>query len=100
MPLLSINQVRYFVESQGDGTPLVLLHGFTGRSVSWAAQTAVFAPHFRTTTIDLLGHGRTAAPPGPNRYLMEQAAADIIAILERMKAEGGDLRVGGVGCRV
>ena len=88
MPLLSINQVRYFVESQGDGTPLVLLHGFTGRSVSWAAQTAVFSSHFRTITIDLLGHGRTTSPTNPDRYQMEQAAADIITILERQMAKG------------
>ncbi len=86
--IIQINGVHYFVAAAGKGEPLILLHGFTGSSVSWAAQTAVFSSHFRTITIDLLGHGRTDSPTDPNRYRMEQAAADIIAILERQKAEG------------
>ena len=84
-----VNGVDYFVAVAGEGEPLVLLHGFTGSSASWKAQTAVLSRHFRTITIDLLGHGRTTSPTNPARYQMEQAAADIIAILERQKAEGG-----------
>lgn len=85
MPFLTINHTRYFVDSRGQGQPLVLLHGFTGSSASWAAP-AVFSTYFRTITVDLLGHGRTAPPTDPNRYRMERAAADIIAILDELQA--------------
>lgn len=105
MPFIEINQVHYFFERSGNGVPLVLLHGFTGSSPSWQAQTAtstllsasVLSRHFSTITIDLLGHGRTASPTHPDRYRMEQAAADIIAVLERQKAEGRRQKVHLVG---
>lgn len=84
--IIQINGVHYFVAAAGHGEPLVLLHGFTGSSVSWTTQTAVFSPHFRTIAIDLLGHGRTASPADPNRCRMEQAADDVIAILDELKA--------------
>jgi 2-succinyl-6-hydroxy-2,4-cyclohexadiene-1-carboxylate synthase len=84
--IVPVNDVDYFVTAAGKGEPLVLLHGFTGSSASWAAHTAVFSAHFRTVAVDLLGHGRTGSPADPKRYRMEQAAADIIAILEELKA--------------
>jgi 2-succinyl-6-hydroxy-2,4-cyclohexadiene-1-carboxylate synthase len=85
---VQVNDTTYFVTNVGIGPPLLLLHGFTGSGQSWAAQTAVFSHHFRTITIDLLGHGRTDSPANPDRYQMEQAAADIIAILEKQKVDG------------
>jgi 2-succinyl-6-hydroxy-2,4-cyclohexadiene-1-carboxylate synthase len=91
--IVRVNDVDYFVTAAGKGEPLVLLHGFTGSSASWDKQTAVFSTHFRTIAVDLLGHGRTGSPPDPNRYRMETAAADIIAILEKQKAEGGRQKV-------
>ena len=91
--VVRVNGANYFVSAAGEGEPLVLLHGFTGSSACWAAHTAVFAQNFRTITLDLLGHGRTDSPPDPNRYRMETAAADIIAILESQRAAGGGQKV-------
>ncbi len=85
--LVRVNGVDYFVSAAGKGEPLVLLHGFTGSSANWEAATAVLAPHYRVITIDLLGHGRTDSPSAPDRYRMEQAAADIISILTQLNYE-------------
>ncbi len=91
MSFLTINHVLYFVRDEGEGEPLVLLHGFTGSSANWEGVTAVLAPHFRVIAIDLLGHGRTDSPTDPTHYRMEQAAADIIAILDELKADPAHL---------
>lgn len=81
-----IGEKRIFAAVTGQGEPLLLLHGFTGSSASWEKQIIAFSTHFRTIAVDLLGHGRTDSPADPNRYRMEQAAADIIAILDELKA--------------
>ncbi|MFQ5437131.1 MAG: alpha/beta fold hydrolase, partial [Anaerolineae bacterium] len=65
---MSVNDIKYCHTMQGNGRPLILLHGFTGSAANWEELTAVLAPHFRIIAIDLLGHGRTASPPDPTRY--------------------------------
>ncbi len=92
MTTIEVGGVRYWVrehcpqdaEAQAR-TPLLLLHGFTGSSANWAE----FMPSFgrRTVAPDLLGHGQTAAPKAPARYAMENAAADVAALIEQTVAE-------------
>ncbi|MEZ4728859.1 MAG: 2-succinyl-6-hydroxy-2,4-cyclohexadiene-1-carboxylate synthase [Caldilineaceae bacterium] len=83
-----INAVEYYYEV--DEAPraefeqpasLVLLHGFTGSTASWAVHRPIFASYYRTIVVDLLGHGQTAAPADPARYTMEQSANDLAALL-------------------
>jgi 2-succinyl-6-hydroxy-2,4-cyclohexadiene-1-carboxylate synthase len=76
--------VSLHVETAGAGAPLVLLHGFTGSGASWARHVPAFATRFCTVTIDLLGHGRSEAPAHPDRYRIERAADDILAVLDQL----------------
>ena len=50
------------VEVSGTGPPLVLLHGFTGSSATWAPLRARLDERVTTIAIDLPGHGRSPAP--------------------------------------
>ncbi len=84
MPDIEINGVRYHYlrhePPDPHGTPLLLLHGFTGSGSNWA-----FLPESDDRTIlapDLLGHGATDAPADPKRYAMEQAAADLAQFIQ------------------
>lgn len=79
-----ITEVQYHVSTKGSGKSLVLLHGFTGSSISWARHTAVLSSHFRIITIDLPGHGHTDSPSDPAGYHMEQTSADIINLLAEL----------------
>ncbi len=79
-----INGVRYHVETQGAGDPLVLLHGFTGSGANWAQHVDAFARRFQVVTVDLLGHGGTESPPDPARYRMELAAQDLIVLFDAL----------------
>ena len=82
---LTLNDVLYSASQTGPaGAPaLLLLHGFTGSSENWAVHQAVFSEQFSVVSVDILGHGRSASPPDPNRYTMSHVAADLIALLDQ-----------------
>jgi pimeloyl-ACP methyl ester carboxylesterase len=53
----------WYVEIEGHGPDLVLLHGLGASSFSWRHNRAHLSRHFRVITPDLPGHGRSPAPP-------------------------------------
>jgi pimeloyl-ACP methyl ester carboxylesterase len=61
MPVLG--DTAYF--EQGQGFPVVLVHGVGLDHRMWRFQTARLAEHFRVISYDLLGHGASAKPGGP-----------------------------------
>lgn len=79
---IELNGANYYVNIQGIGSPVLMLHGFTGSSENWLPIAANWAGKHRLVMPDLLGHGRTAAPAEPERYHMEQAAADLNTLLD------------------
>jgi 2-succinyl-6-hydroxy-2,4-cyclohexadiene-1-carboxylate synthase len=82
---LQVNGVEYRVLEAGAGEEAVmLLHGFTGRIENWRDQIALFSQDHRVIVIDLLGHGDTDAPDEVRRYAIEEAAADLIAVLDQL----------------
>jgi 3-oxoadipate enol-lactonase len=66
----------------GQGTPLVLLHGFPLSSAIWHEQQQELSDNFRVITPDLRGHGRSPAPAGV--YEMELLARDVLALLDSL----------------
>lgn len=72
-------------EEYGSGDPLVLLHGFGGSSLDWAALAAEWAADFRVIAPDMRGHGRSANPSPAFRH--DEAAGDILALLDRLGVE-------------
>lgn len=81
---IAVDGLGYHVERFGVGPTLVLLHGFTGSTVTWVEHVAAFARDFATIAIDLPGHGGTGAPDDPGRYHMDHLVADLVTILDRL----------------
>ena len=83
--LLQVEQNRYHLTAGTHGTPILLLHGFTGSSENWAEIAGIFA-HADTNPIclDLLGHGKSDAPDTPESYQMANQAGDIAGILDQL----------------
>src|SRR4051794_19639587 len=48
----------------GEGPPLLLLHGITSSSQTWANVLPALAQHHTVIAPDLLGHGSSAKPRG------------------------------------
>lgn len=81
------------VEEAGPaGTPpdrpvLLCLHGFTGSTATWRPFLPAWTRRFRVLAVDLLGHGRSDAPPDPARYAMAESVADLVEVLDRLAVD-------------
>lgn len=84
---VTIDGLALHVEAAGAGPPLVLLHGFTGSANTWRDLTRRLASEYRTIAPDLVGHARSQAPAGVERYAIRRAAADLVALLRALGHE-------------
>ena len=84
MSYLDVNGARYHLEIEGDGPPLVLLHGFTGSTRTWSELIPILVSSYRTIAIDLLGHGLSDSPSDPHRYEIGRAVEDLLAVFDRL----------------
>lgn len=73
-------QVFYSVE--GEGTPLVLLHGFLESSTMWQGLTKDFADTHQVVSVDLPGHGKTETIE--NSHSMELMATMVHSLIESL----------------
>ena len=87
MPQVEINGAAYHYHRQGTGPPLLLLHGFTGSSESWAGIAESLAGANHVLSIDLLGHGKSERPASADRYCIEQASRDVTTLAEKVGFE-------------
>jgi pimeloyl-ACP methyl ester carboxylesterase len=87
MPYAEVNDIRMFYEEQGQGEPLVLLHGATGaiefHLSSWGKLMPSFAEHYRAIHLEHRGHGRTNNPAGHLSYA--QIADDVAKFIEQVR---------------
>ena len=65
---IDIDGLAVFYETEGDGDPIVLLHGGLGDNSTWAAQFSGFAPHRRVVAPERQAQGHTPDRPGPLTY--------------------------------
>ena len=98
MSRMTINGIQYYVECRSACAPLLLLHGFTGSSATWASHVAVWPAG--AIAVDLPGHGQTEAPADANRYRMEATVADLVALLDRLGVERAHVLGYSMGGRV
>jgi 2-succinyl-6-hydroxy-2,4-cyclohexadiene-1-carboxylate synthase len=87
-------------EGQGNGPPLLLLHGFSGSVRAWDAVRPVIAGFARVISIDLIGHGRTGAPPDAERFTLDWATRDLCGLLDALGLGAVDVLGYSMGGRV
>ena len=75
---IEANELKIYYEAYGEGEPLLLIHGGTATSQSWASHLPAFTEHFRVFAPDSRGHGRTDNPTGDLGY---RVMADDVAAL-------------------
>jgi pimeloyl-ACP methyl ester carboxylesterase len=78
---------RIAYRQAGEGPVLLLIHGITSESATWNSVMPQLARDFTVVAPDLLGHGRSAKPPG-DYSLGAQASAlrDLMAALGHERA--------------
>lgn len=93
MTRILIGDAHLNVEQHGEpgsGTPLLLLHGFTGSATSWGSVVEALQPRW-TIAVDAFGHGLSDSPADPRRYAMERAVGDVAVVLDRLGVERADV---------
>jgi len=88
----SVDGISIHSSSSGTGPTLVLVHGWTCDSSSWAAQVAELSKHYRVITLDLPGHGQSGSPKD-GKFSMDLFARAV----EAVRAEAGAQRIVLVG---
>jgi len=80
LDLIEAGGILTRVDRTGSGSPLVLLHGFTGSIDSMAALADRLSKHHTVVSIDIVGHGGSAKPSQPSSYDMSVAADQVIDV--------------------
>lgn len=86
-------KIRYVVE--GEGEPVVLIHGWMADSSMWgqdgAGRTKLEPPPgFQLIALDCRGHGQSDKPHDPEDY-GPKMAADVVRLLDHLKIEKAHL---------
>lgn len=100
LPIMMPTLLSYYSEDTGAGSPLLLLHGFTGSSDNWAELTPRLSHRFRVIRVDLPGHGRTAAPADHARGTVPAVAADLATLLAERNATPAHILGYSMGARL
>ena len=80
--LMETDIVTANVKVEGEGAPVVLIHGFGAALDWWDAITPELARNHKVIRLDLIGHGGTEAPG--SGYAIERQAALVKAVLDKL----------------
>ena len=86
MPIFNHDTADIWYTVDGDGPPVLLLHGWTCDSHDWIFQIPLLLDHgYQVVAPDHRGHGRSSAPSGS--YRPEVLADDAAALLKHLNIE-------------
>jgi pimeloyl-ACP methyl ester carboxylesterase len=86
MTMILCNGLDHYYELEGEGSPLVFIHGAFGDAHLFEPQWQYFTSKYKVLRYDLRGHGRTGAS-GLERYTMETYADDLAALLDATRID-------------
>jgi 3-oxoadipate enol-lactonase len=85
MPKTRSNEFNIYYEVNGQGEPIVFVHGLGSSTRDWEFQVSAFSKSYQVITFDLRGHGQSDKPKGP--YAISMFAADLVALLQAVGIE-------------
>ena len=86
--IVKSNGLDMAVYEQGQGPPVVFLHGFPELAYSWRHQFPALADAgFRAIAPDQRGYGRTTAPAGVSAYRVSELIADVHGLLDALELD-------------
>jgi pimeloyl-ACP methyl ester carboxylesterase len=78
----TVNGIELGYTDEGQGTPLVFVHGFPLSRGVWRKQIDAFRASHRAIALDLRGFGESTTPPGPTTIV--QYAEDLESLLQEL----------------
>ena len=85
---IETNGIRMAVYEQGQGEPVIFLHGFPELAFSWRFQLpALAAAGYRAIAPDQRGYGRSSVPPDVGDYHIDRLIGDVAGLLDALQLE-------------
>lgn len=79
-----MEDMNYWYEIHGEGVPVVLLHGFTGSTLTWDKVVTARPDGMQLITVDLPGHGWTK---GTSRITMDSCIDDLHGLFQHLELD-------------
>ncbi len=87
---INVNGHTIHYTQQGQGQPLVLVHGFAGSVFTWRSLIPLLSDKYTVYALDLLGFG-LSDKPSDNSYDMRSQANLLLAFLEELELDSAIL---------
>ncbi len=87
----NVNGVTLVYQEQGDGAPVVFIHGCCTDYRAWDAQRQAIAPHYRFIALNMRYFGTAPWPDGESKYSQQTDADDIAAFIRGLNTGPVDL---------
>src|SRR4051812_46729040 len=104
MPSFHNGAVEIAYLDEGEGDPIVLVHGFaSSKNVNWvypAWVSELKKNGRRVIALDLRGHGESSKLYEPEEYSIEILAGDVIALMGHLKFDRADIMGYSLGSRI
>jgi len=104
MPTFKHGDVEIAYLDEGQGDPIILIHGFaSNREVNWAFPswvTTLTGAGFRVLAHDNRGHGQSSKLYNPADYHTDKMAEDARALLDHLGIERADVMGYSMGARI
>ncbi|MEA2891980.1 MAG: hypothetical protein QOI05_2773 [Bradyrhizobium sp.] len=104
MPSFHHGAVEIAYLDEGEGDPIVLVHGFaSSKNVNWVYPgwvSELKKDGRRVIALDLRGHGESSKLYDPEQYSIEIQAGDVLALMDHLKFERADIMGYSMGGRI
>jgi pimeloyl-ACP methyl ester carboxylesterase len=104
MPNFHNGAVEIAYLDEGEGDPIVLVHGFaSSKNVNWVYPTWVSdlrKDGRRVIALDNRGHGDSAKLYDPAQYTIAEMASDVVALLDHLEVPRADIMGYSLGGRI
>src|SRR3954451_11974991 len=104
MPSFHNGAIEIAFLDEGQGEPIVLIHGFgSSKQVNWVYPgwvSELTRNVRRVIALDLRGHGESSKPYDPAQYGIATLAADVTALMDHLNIDRADLMGYSLGARI
>ncbi|WP_392531133.1 alpha/beta fold hydrolase [Nostoc sp. C117] len=81
---ITTNGVKLHYVTQGEGTLMLMLHGFPEFWYSWRHQIPEFAQHFKVVALDLRGYNDSDKPTEQSAYVIDEFVKDVAGVIKEL----------------
>ena len=83
---LKLAELNFTLQDEGDGDPVLLLHGFPDSRTVWRKQVpALVSAGYRVIAPDLRGFGESDKPEGVDAYAIPHLVGDVAGIMDALE---------------